>query len=299
MTDEILKSTHTGTLKLGNVELECHVLEDERRIFSSRDFLHAFGLRFELKEESRFLKTFLKKINLASSGNKTLYTALNKPIKFKRAGKGGNLPSNGYPADLLPEICNIVLATAENELLGLEPELKKAAQQSRKLLKSLANVGIIALIDEVTGFQDIREKSALQEILDKYLKKDYAKWAKRFPDKFYKEIFRLKRWDWKGMQENRPSVVGRYTRDIVYSRLAPGIIEELERKNPPLEGGKRKARHHQWLTDDIGHPALAEHLSAVMALMQISSVWDQFHRRLTKVYPVLGEQLNLDLDDED
>jgi hypothetical protein len=299
MADVILKSTHTGILELGNNELECHVLENGKRIFSSRDFLQAFGLNFEPREESRVLKLFIDKLRLAAITNKTLYSALNKPIKFRKAGKGGNFPSNGYPAELLSEICDTILATAENKMLGLEPEIKIAARQSRKLLKSFANIGIVALIDEATGYQDFRDKNALQQLLDKYLKKEYAAWAKKFPDEFYKQMFRLKGWEWHGMKENRPGVVGIYTRDIVYSRLAPGILKELEIKNPPTETGRRKVKHHQWLTADVGNPALADHLSGVLALMRISNNWEQFHRHLTKAYPVFGEQLNLDIFDDD
>jgi hypothetical protein len=73
------------------------------------------------------------------------------------------------------------------------------AQESESLLISLANVGLTALIDEATGFQRERAPDALRELLDRYLKKEYAIWAKRFPDDFYFEMFRLKRWDWKGM----------------------------------------------------------------------------------------------------
>jgi hypothetical protein len=130
----------------------------------------------------------------------------------------------------------------------------------QRATKPSSSAGIIALIDEVTGYQEIRDREALQQILDKYLRKEYAAWAKRFPDDFYREMFRLRGWQWRGMKVNRPSVVGRYTKDLVYSRLAPGIPEELERHNPKDDKGNRKSKHHQWLTEDIGHPALAQHL---------------------------------------
>ena len=48
---------------------------------------------------------------------------------------------------------------------------------------------------------------------------------------FYKEIFRLKSWVWNAGK--MPGVVGKYTNDLVYSRLAPNILEELEKVNPP------------------------------------------------------------------
>ena len=42
------------------------------------------------------------------------------------------------------------------------------------------------------------------------------------------------------MKVNRPQVVAHYTKDIVYQRLAPGILMELEERNPKDEKGNRR-----------------------------------------------------------
>jgi hypothetical protein len=162
------------------------------------------------------------------------------------------------------------------------------------LIRGLANVGIIALVDEATGYQEARGKKGLRAVLDAFLRKGLATWAKRFPDEFYEHIFRLRGWKWKGRGTNPPQVVAAYTKDIVYARLAPGIIEELEKKNPS-NSGRRKSKHHQWLTDDVGHPALAQHLHAVVTLMRISKSWDQFKLFLDQAHPRRGDTLQLPL----
>ena len=125
-------------------------------------------------------------------------------------------------------------------------------------------------------YQEIRDKKALQEILDRYLLKEFAAWAKRFPDEFYKQMFRLRGWQWRGMRVNRPSVVGKYTNDLIYQRLAPGVLEELQRRNPRDEKGNREGKHHQLLTPDLGIPALQNHLFATTKFMEASATWDQF-----------------------
>ena len=145
------------------------------------------------------------------------------------------------------------------------------------LVRGFARVGIVALVDEATGYQAVRDREALQAILDKFLRKEFAAWAKRFPDEFYQEMFRLKGWQWKGVKVNKPQVVGHYTKDLVYDRLAPNIIEELERRNPKTPRGHRKVKHHQWLTEDIGVAGLAQHLHALIVLMRSSDTWDQFY----------------------
>lgn len=94
---------------------------------------------------------------------------------------------------------------------------------------------------------------------------------------------------------NRPQVVANYTKDIVYERLLPGILKELEDRNPKDEKGKRKKKHHQWLTEDVAHPALAQHLYAVITLMRVSTTWQQFKGLLNQALPKRGTKINLPL----
>src|SRR5215467_8975128 len=109
----------------------------------------------------------------------------------------------------------------------LGPRQKTIAEKADLIIRTLAHIGIIALIDEATGYQEVRDRQALQEILDKYLRKEFAAWAKCFPEEFYKQIFRLRQWQWRGMKVNRPQIVAYYTKDLIYARLAPGILTEL------------------------------------------------------------------------
>lgn len=170
---------------------------------------------------------------------------------------------------------------------------RRTAAACEVLMRGLAHVGIVAMVDEATNYQEIRDRKALQEILDKYLLAHQAKWAKRFPDEFYQEIFRLRGWQWQGMKVNRPQVVGRYTKDIVWERLALGVLEELEKLNPKTESGQRRSKHHQYLTADIGHPTLQNHLAAVMALMRASMKWDNFMRSLQRAFPRTNTTMEL------
>jgi hypothetical protein len=52
-----------------------------------------------------------------------------------------------------------------SETQTFEPQ-KKAAAQSRELFTDLANIGITALVDEATGYQKVRERNALQKMLN-------------------------------------------------------------------------------------------------------------------------------------
>ncbi|MTV11835.1 hypothetical protein FDV58_36220 [Bradyrhizobium elkanii] len=81
---------------------------------------------------------------------------------------------------------------------------------------------------------------------------------------------------------------------MVYARLAPQILDELEKRSP-IEGGRRKGAHHQLLTEDVGRPALAQHLNAVVTLMRVSKTWSQFKLILDVAHPKRGDTLQLPL----
>jgi P63C domain len=292
-------ASHTGILRIGSLEIPCAVLDDERRVITQLGFLRAIGRNRPAGGTSQGLAgeglpTFLMPANLSPFISSDLRRA-SRPVVFRspRGGGKGGTRAFGYLAELLPAVCNVYLdARRNNALLGQQRHIAEACEL---LLLGLAENGIIGLVDEATGYQYFRAKDALQEVLNAFLKKELAAWAKRFPDEFYQHIYRLRGWT-KGSTNGSagPRVIGSYTKDIVYARLAPGIIEELERRNPS-EHGKRKSKHHQWLTEDVGHPALAQHLHAVVTLMRISKTWSQFMEFLDTAHPVRGDTLRLPL----
>lgn len=286
------RATHQGTLRIGDLELSCAVLDDGRRVLTQSDFMRALGRARQAKGREYYkgdvnLPAFLTAQNLKPFISEDLRVTSSQ-VEFRFKGRR----AYGYAAELLPKVCDVFL---EAERAGaLIPSQKHIADRCLLLVRGLAHVGIIALVDEATGYQEVREKLALQAILDSFLRKELAAWAKRFPDEFYEQIFRLRGWEWKGRRSNPPQVVAAYTKDVVYARLAPHILDELERRNPS-EGGRRRVRHHQWLTDDVGHPALAQHLHAVITLMRVSSSWDQFKQMLDIAHPKRGDTLQLPL----
>ncbi|WP_434386782.1 P63C domain-containing protein [Melittangium boletus] len=123
-------------------------------------------------------------------------------------------------------------------------------------------------------------------------------WAKRFHEDFYRNIYRLRGWNWHGRGVNHPQVVALYTNNLIYERIAPGLLQALEKSNPADWRGNRKARHHQFLSEDIGHPALEHHLYAVINLMKAHQHWDSFILVLDRYYPRQGKNLLLPLVDE-
>jgi P63C domain len=288
------RATHAGELQIAGRTFQCAVLEDGRRVLTQETFLTAIGRSRKGKGGQAFsspdgLPPFVAADSLKPFVTEDLKRAT-VPIVYRTPS--GNR-AFGYEANLLPLVCEVYLrACEEKKTTSQQAHIVKACEL---LMRGLAQVGIIGLVDEATGFQDVRDRQALQAILDKYLRKEFAAWARAFPDDFYREIFRLRSWKWQGMKINRPQCVAQYTKDLVYARLAPGILRELEVRNPRGESGRRKAKHYEWLTEDIGHPALAQHLHAIIGLMRASDSWEQMMKMVNRAFPKRGDSLQLSL----
>jgi hypothetical protein len=301
-TAELVKAQYEGHFDLAASQLACAVLEDDRRVITQATFLRSLGRARSPKAGTGVLSTaegipfFLQAEILKPFIDDELLT-ISRPI-FYRTMSGGK--GVGYNALALKRVAEVYLKLRDQfyeTQNSVPPRYEKMIRASDLLIRGLAEVGIIALVDEATGYQEFRAKRALQEVLDAYLLKELAAWAKRFPDDFYKEIYRLRGWEWKGRGVNPPQVVAHYTKDIVYDRLAPGITEELQQRMPKTKSGLSKGRLHQLLSNDVGHPALAQHLHAVIALMRASEDWNTFKLLLDRSLPKRGATLELPLGD--
>ena len=290
-TLKVIAGTPDSPLVIGDIEIPCYVLEDETRVLAQGGFLQAIGRSRSPKAGTGGLSSvdalpfFLRASQLKPfvSGELALSTT---PIIF-RSSTGQR--AVGYNAKLLPEVCNVYLEARDAS--ALLPSQLHIAERAEILIRGLAAVGIIALVDEATGYERIREERSLATILEKFIAQELQPWTRTFPYEFYKQICRLKGWP-NLYSIKRPQVVAHYTNDFVYDRIARGVLEELRRINPTIpDKGHRKSKHHQWFTPDLGHPKLKEHLAAVTALMRAAPNWESFKRSLVRAFPKEKEQM--------
>jgi hypothetical protein len=285
---------HKGPMRIGEAKIMAFVLDDGRRMLSGRSVTNGLGLTGRGAGMARFLNSESLKPYISDK----LREAITQPTMFV-VSRG--LPSaTGYEAWVLPEICHTITDAWEAGVL--HQSLAKTVDNAKMLIRGFSTVGIIALVDEATGYQAERERDALQELLAMYINPKLLPWAKTFGDDFYKEIFRLRGWKWESIASRRPRLVGKLTKMVIYDRLSPELLAELERLNPTLANGRRKVKHFQHLSEDYGMPALRIHKEGVTALMKASPNWNVFMRLLARAYPKPGQAEQEELaffDDED
>lgn len=281
-------------LKIGDVEIPCYVLADGTRVLAQRGLQGGIGLsEGGGKTGARRIAELMESLAEKGVNVRGLVARANSPIRFIPP-HGGN-PADGYEATILPDICAVLIDAQQQG--KLTPSRVHLAERAALLQHGFATIGIIALVDEATGYQDYRPRDALARILEKFVAKELRPWVKTFPAEFYKQIFRLNQWEY---HENcgRPGVVGHWTNNIVYKRLAPGVLEELRKQTPRTPGGDFKNKLFQRLTEDFGHPKLREHLTGVIMLMKYSPNWEVFMDRLDREYPQWGTTMLLPFPDD-
>jgi hypothetical protein len=294
------RATHTGELAIGSIHIPCAVLEDGTRVITQRGMFVALGMnKNPTKGQSSSIDNrpaFLSANNLTPFIPEDLNRSW-VPMPFRLPKGSGGYKGNiafGYQAKILPLVCH-VFADAKDAGALVKSQLHIAAA-AKIIDRGFSIVGIVALVDEATGYQEVRDRNALQEILRLYISGALYKWAATFPMAFYKEIFRLKGWEWNAGK--MPGVVGKYTNDLVYSRLAPNVLEELQRLNPPTEAGYRKHKHYHYLTPEVGHPALSQRLFELIGMARGSDTWEGFYKSVQRNYPRQTGNLTLQFDAE-
>jgi hypothetical protein len=293
--DGLPKATHAGEREVGGYAIPVYNLDDQTRVISERGFLAIIGAKGRGSTGGHRLSRILADSTVKSFFSNEILVAIEKPIRFLSLT---NTPVLGYPAEILKEFCVSFSKAKNSGALNSEVQ-RRYAEYCETLLYAFADMGVIGWIDEATGFQRDRSRDALHKILERYIAEHWAKWSKTFPDEFYEQIYRLKDLAYDPDNAQRPGFIGRITTNIVYSRLAPGVLDELLKKNPIMEETKRRARkHHQWLTRDYGHPKLKEHVNNVTFMMKGNTTWDSFYRHLQRAAPKLHETAEFDFGDD-
>lgn len=294
----MLSAQYRGDIKIGDVVIPCAVLSDGTRVISELGINSTLGssggknykLRKESKNDNGPLPLFVASKALKPFIQETFGDVDLIPIEYV----DGKKISRGYPASILPKVCEVWLKAKDDGTLQ-ESQIPKA-KKAEIMMRGLARVGVIALVDEATGYQKDREKDALAKILEAFVAKELQPYLKTFPAEYYEELFRVyglpfppKKPQW------RPAFFGSVTNNVIYARLAPELLPELKSCASKME---KKTKLHQWLTSDVGHPKLREHLSSIITILKLSKNKTDFFEMVDKIHPKFNTNYEISFDEQ-
>jgi hypothetical protein len=261
MNTKILTVSHYGVVRFGDLECEAVVLDGGKRGYVRRQLAKMLDFH-ETHQGGRFAG-FLADF---APNSLSQLTNTREPILLP-SGRQAQF----FPAGIIAEVVSAVVDAAVNG--KLHKSRQGIVPNCMKIMRALATTGEVALIDEATGYQYHRAPDALQDLIFKLLRQSCASWERRFHPDYYRAIYRLFGWQYRGHLQNPPHVVGQITLRWVYGPVLPAdLIDEIRvRKH-------LSHKHHQWLSDQ-GLARLETQIHAVTAIARSSTKYRDFNLR--------------------
>jgi hypothetical protein len=285
---ELPRATHSGEILIGDKRIACAVLETGKRLLTQETFLTAIGRAGKAKGGTgSFTVDGLPPFLAADNLKPFISDALRESTTpwFFRNEKGTR--GAGYDAMLLPGVCEVYLQFRDECLAAGKPvpmSQRHIVAACDLLMRGLARVGIVALVDEATGYQADRAKDELSKILEAYIVEELRPWIRTFPDEFFKQVYRIHGWEFRPGTNKRPAYVGKFINKHIYEQLPPNVLPKLRELNPVTERGYRKHKHFQFLTANTGNPHLDKQISTVTTLMRIARNKNEFNDMFDRAF---------------
>lgn len=270
---------HKGFLNIMDVDLPCYVLDNGQRVIgrvAATEMLSGFKAQGDLEG-------YLRSQNLKPYIDKDFTVARMVSFRLPEVEQLGR-EVKGLPTDLMIEVCR-GLVTALEASQRNPPEVKLTPRQISMAIKAsmflvaCAKVGLDALVDEATGYQEFRDRDALTVKLRAYLEKEMRKWERTFPDELWVEFGRLT--NWKGSVTHRPKYWGHLVIQLIYEYLDPDVAQWLKDNAPAPRKGQN---YHQWLSAQYGLKKLIEHIWMVVGIARTCYNMDELKQKMRQMF---------------
>jgi len=287
---QIPKATHWGDLYIGEVVLPCYVLDTGERVFSLKGVVVGL-IGTEGGQLAEYIKVKAIKPHLSKELTPAENDAIPALIKFDTGGKAVGQYAWGLPVEKFIDLCEAYSKAgeaAEIEGQSLSSRQRQTAMNAMRFLRASAKVGIIALVDEVTGYQYDREQDALQFKMKLYLEKEMRPWEKTFPDELWEEFGRLT--NWHGSLHQRPKYWGKLVMELIYGCLDEDVAQWLQGNAPKPRGN---LSYHRWLSNQYGLKKLVEHIWMVVGIAKTCKTMQELREKMAQQFGKQQIQLNL------
>jgi hypothetical protein len=288
------KVSHRGQLLIADIRIDCAVLDNGMRVLTASSILKAFGCT-AIEESSGLeilstkLPLFLAKNNLERYVNQ-YFIFKYKPIFYL----DNKQKKTAYNANLLPKLCGLYLLARRNG--DLYTTQIKIATRSEIILSTLAQVGIMSLIDEVTGYQIDRRHEALRILITSYIPKEFQKLIELLSDSFYTELDWLYSSSHKHFKSlKRPQEYARFIKKYIFEEIESEFI--INNLDVVLFSSNLdcKSKFHYWLSSE-GVSSLLSKIHFIQELMKKYSNIRDFRFAMSKQKLIFKSTYNYDLD---
>lgn len=281
-----------GGLQIGDVGIDCYVLDNLTRVIHKRGMAKALGMKST--GGNAFLKTMNRK-GLGSAIPAEIWADIDNPLIFKPLNGD---PGHGYKATLLIDICAAII---DADRAGkLHPNQHFLAIQAEIIIRASAKLGIVALVDDATGFISDRRREKYRELYQTFVTDEIRRYDPEFDKQLFDVIYKLYGLS-RGPHANRhPQFFGHFIRRYIYKPLASSrgaILELLDDKNPVVYvNGGRRYKMHQFLSDVVGLPALRAHFWQIVGIGNSVKTKAQFDRAFLNAFPSMNPDKQIPLD---
>ena len=293
-----------GEIEFAGRLVSCAVLDTKLRVLTQETFLTTMGRAGKAKGgqgskqmmRKGGLPPFIAAENLQVFISDELRQAAT-PVVF-RTTRGNK--AYGYDARLMPMVCEVYLKARDAHLAALQdaqerrrkgemveakpvllPNQEAIVRTCDLLVRSMAKEHIVALVDRATGYQEFAVRDEITKILEAYIAPHLLPFTLRFPDEFFRQVYRIHDWNYVVGNRKMPQYVGKFINKYVYEELPPGVLEKLQELNPILESGHRATQLHRRLTD-TGNTHLDRQVNTAITIMSLSEDKNDFKAQFEK-----------------
>jgi len=172
------------------------------------------------------------------------------------------------------------------------------AESCERFLAAAADIGLVALIDEATGYIREKQKHEYRDLFRDFIREQMRDWEKEFPDEFFDGIYKIYNLR-RESNKNHPQFFAKFIRKYVYHPLADShgvLLSMLDDKNPVIGKG-RKHKLHQFLDEKVGLTKLRAHVWKVVGILSSVNTKAGFQKGFRNAFPRAFDQMDLELDD--
>lgn len=258
-----IKAIATGTIFDGAVD--CYVLANEMRVVSQRGVIRALSGAAGSKDLTRTINRLPSRF---------AHLSLPPPLEFCLPGGGTAL---GRDAQWFVDVLKAYKSAWRAGEIA-QPSQIRLAKNADAILDALAGVAIVALIDEATGYQALREYDVLSRLFERTLRNEAAARRQLWEDGLVESLcrtYRIKR-EGSGVPAPLMGVIGWIYKLV----LGVEVHTELKRRNPR---GADRDMHYQWWRDEL-RDLVEDDLRIIKALSDTSADKREFKARMLAHY---------------